>query len=77
MEPVRGWSKRTLGVPAWLVEADRPAPLAGFVYVATELLAGEADMLPTQRGDMAEQFVWRLDAAAAQMPDGAVEIDGC
>lgn len=33
-------------------------------------------MLPAQWRDMDEQFVGQLYAAAAQMPDGAVEIDG-
>jgi hypothetical protein len=33
-------------------------------------------MLPAQRRDMGEQFVGYVDAAAAQVPDGLVEIDG-
>ncbi len=33
-------------------------------------------MLPAEWGDMSEQFVRYFDAVAAQMPDGAVEIDG-
>ena len=31
-------------------------------------------MFPAQRRDMGEQFVGHLDTAAAQMPDGTVEI---
>lgn len=33
-------------------------------------------MLPAQRRDVGEQFVRHLDTAGAQMPDGAVEIEG-
>ena len=33
-------------------------------------------MLPAQRRDVGEQLVRYRDAAAAQMPDGAVKIDG-
>jgi hypothetical protein len=38
--------KRTLSVAAGLVEAQRPEPLAGFVDLAPQIVAGEADMLP-------------------------------
>jgi hypothetical protein len=54
------------------VEAQGPEPLAGFVDLAPEIVAGEADMLPAQRR---EQFVGHVNTAAAQMPDGTVEID--
>ena len=33
-------------------------------------------MLPAQRGDVGEQLVGHVDAAAAQMTDSSVEIDG-
>ena len=33
-------------------------------------------MLPPERGDVGEQFVRHVDAGRAQMPHGAVEIDG-
>jgi len=59
-----------------LVEAERPEPFAGLVDFSPEVVAGEADMLPAQRRDMGEQFVGYVDAAAAQVPDGLVEIDG-
>src|SRR3546814_8526871 len=68
--------KRTLSVPALLVEPERPEPFTGFVDLAPKIVAGQADMLPAQRGDVGEQFVGHVDAAAAQMTDGAVEIEG-
>lgn len=58
------------------MEAERPEPLAGLVHLAPQIVAGEADVLPTQWRDMGKQFVQHLDTAGAQMPDGAVEIDG-
>ena len=58
------------------MEAERPEPLAGFVDLAPEIVAGQADMLPAQRGDMGEQLVGHIDAVSAQMPDGSVEING-
>ena len=58
------------------MEAERPEPLAGLVHLAPQIVASEADMLPAQWRDMGKQFVQHLDTAGAQMPDGAVEIDG-
>ena len=57
------------------MEAERPEPFAGFVHLAPQIIAGEADVLSAQRRDMGKQFVRHLDTAGAQMPDGAVEID--
>lgn len=58
------------------MEAQRPELFAGFVHLAPQIVAGKTDMLPAQRRDMCEQFVWRLDTDASQMPDGAVKIEG-
>ena len=38
------------------MEAERSESLAGLVDLAPEIVAGKADMLPAQRGDMGEQF---------------------
>lgn len=59
-----------------LVEPERHELFTGFVDVAPEKIAGEADILPAQWCDVSEQFVGHADPVAAQMPDGAVEIDG-
>jgi hypothetical protein len=47
------------------VRGRRPEPLAWFVDLAPEIVAGEADMLPTQRGDVGEQFVGHVDTVTA------------
>jgi hypothetical protein len=38
------------------MEAERPEPFAGFVHLAPQIVAGEADVLPSQRRDMGEQL---------------------
>ena len=58
------------------MQAEPPEPFAGFAYLAPQIVAGEADVLPAQWCDVGEQFVRHLDPAASQVPDGAVEIDG-
>jgi hypothetical protein len=65
-----------LSVPTLLVEPERPELFTGFVDVASENVAVEADVLPAQWRDVSEQFVGHVDPVAKQIPDDAVEIDG-
>lgn len=45
------------------------------VVCAPPVVSGEADVVPAQRPDMSEQFVWHVDAAASKRFGGGSQID--
>jgi len=57
------------------MKAERAELFTRFVHLASQIVAGEANVLPSQQGDTSEQFVWHLGTAGAQMPDSEVKID--
>jgi hypothetical protein len=54
---------------------EPPEPLAA-CPLTPQVVAGGANILPAQWRDVGQQIAQHLGTAAAQMPDGAVEIDG-
>ena len=57
------------------MKAKRAEPFTRFAHLASHIVAGEANELPSQRRDTDEQFVRHLGTAGAQMPDSEVEIN--
>jgi hypothetical protein len=56
---------------------EGPEPFAMLVDSAPEVVAGEADVLPAEWGDVGEQFVGRgYSPLSPEVADGAVEVNG-
>ena len=67
----------TLSGPCLEREANiaERAEADGWIGVGPDIVAGQRDVLPAERGDMSHQVVRQMDALGAEMLDGAVQID--
>jgi len=58
------------------VGPDGTKAFEGLVNLVPEVIAGERDMAPGQRGDLGEELVGDVDALSLYEADSAAEIDG-